>query len=132
MLWLAFIYATHSMEMQKMGGFGFKDCLPEASLGWKLFGKYNENQEFCTCNDKYVRFFVRKSIKVWSVRALNRYFESNQCEEILNISNKNLNLNDYVISNTADDILKYFNFKRDEFQLEFETGEKNYPKKRIR
>ena len=29
----AFIYARHSMEMQKMSGFGIKDCLTEASLG---------------------------------------------------------------------------------------------------
>ena len=28
---LAFIYARHSMEMQKMSGFGIKDCLTEAS-----------------------------------------------------------------------------------------------------
>ena len=32
-LCLAFIYARHSMEMQKMSGFGIKDCLTEASLG---------------------------------------------------------------------------------------------------
>ena len=30
-LGLAFIYARHSMEMQKMTGFGIKDCLTEAS-----------------------------------------------------------------------------------------------------
>ena len=33
LLCLAFIYARHSMEMQKMSGFGIKDCLTEASLG---------------------------------------------------------------------------------------------------
>ena len=37
-LCLAFIYARHSMEMQKMTGFGIKDCLTGASLGWKCFG----------------------------------------------------------------------------------------------
>ena len=37
-LCLAFIYARHSMEMQKMSGFGIKDSLTEASLGWKCFG----------------------------------------------------------------------------------------------
>ena len=40
-LCLAYIYARHSMEMQKMSGFGIKDCLTEASLGWKCFGTYN-------------------------------------------------------------------------------------------
>ena len=83
-LCLAFIYARHSMEMQKMTGFGIKDCLTEASLGWKCFGAYNKNREFYTFNDKYVRDFIRKSIKGGRVGAFNRYFESNQCEEILN------------------------------------------------
>ena len=62
-LCLAFIYARHSMEMQKMTGFGIKDCLTEASLGWKFFGKYNKDREFYTFNDKYVRSFIRESIK---------------------------------------------------------------------
>ena len=37
-LCLPFIYARHSMKMQKMSGFGIRDCLTEASLGWKCFG----------------------------------------------------------------------------------------------
>ena len=83
-LCLAFIYARHSMEMQKMSGFGIKDCLTEASLGWKCFGTYNKDREFYTFNNKYVSDFIRKSIKRGRVGAFNRYFESNQCEEILN------------------------------------------------
>ena len=71
------------MEMQKMSGFGIKDCLTEASLEWKSFGKYNKDREFYTFNDKYVRNFLRKSIKGGRVVALNRYFESDQCEETL-------------------------------------------------
>ena len=89
-LCLAFIYARHSMEMQKMSGFGIKDCLTEASLGWKCFGTYNKNKEFYTFIDKYVRDFIRKSIKGGRVGAFNRYFESEQCEEILNIIKNHL------------------------------------------
>ena len=37
---LAFIYARQSVEMQKLSGFGIKDCLTEGSLGWKCFGTY--------------------------------------------------------------------------------------------
>ena len=85
---LAYIYARHSVEMQKMTGFGIKDCLTEASLGWKCFGTYNKDRKFYTFNDKYVRDFIRKSIKGGRVAALNRYFESNQCEEILNTIKK--------------------------------------------
>ena len=108
-LCLAFIYARHSMEMQKMTGFGIKDCLTEASLGWKCFGTYNKNREFYTFNDKYVRDFIRKSIKGGGVAALNRYFESNQCEEILNTIKKHLKIKDNEISNILDEYLKYIN-----------------------
>ena len=86
-LCLAFIYARHSMEMQKMSGFGIKGCLPEASLGWKSFGTYNKDRGFYTFNDKYVRSFIRKSIKGGRCGAFIRYIESNQCEEILNTIN---------------------------------------------
>ena len=65
------------MEMQNMKGFGNKNCLIEASLGWKCFGIYNKDREFLTFNDKYVRDFIRKPIKSGRVAALNRYFESN-------------------------------------------------------
>ena len=127
-LCLAFIYARHSMEMQKMSGFGIKDCLTEASLGWKCFGTYNKDKEFYTFNDKYVRDFIRKSIKGGRVGAFNRYFESNQCEEILNTIKKHLKINDNEISNIIDKYLKYINTKRDEFKSDFENNEKDYRK----
>ena len=127
-LCLAFIYSRHSMEMQKMAGFGIKDCLTEASLGWKCFGKYNKNKEFYTFNDKYVRSFIRKSIKGGRVVALNRYFESNQFDEIMSTIKRHLKINDNEISNIIDEYLKYINTKRDEFTIEFENGEKDYRK----
>ena len=116
-LCLAFIYARHSIEMQKMSGFGIKDCLTEASLGWKCFGTYNKNKEFYTFYDKYVRDFIRKSIKGGRVGAFNRYFESNQCEEILNIIKKHLKINNNEISNIIEEYLKFINIEREEFKL---------------
>ena len=71
---LAFIYDRHSMEMHNMSGLGIKDCLTEASLGWKRSGTYNKDREIYTFNEKYVRDFIRKSIKGGRVAALNRYF----------------------------------------------------------
>ena len=127
-LCLAFIYARHSMEMQKMTGFGIKDCLTEASLGWKCFGTYNKDRVFYTFNDKYVRDFIRKSIKGGRCGAFNRYFESKQCEEILNIIKKHLKIKDNEISIIIDKYLKYINTKREEFKLEFKNGEKDYRK----
>ena len=127
-LCLAFIYATHSMEMQKMSGFGIKDCLTEASLGWKCFGTYNKDRKFYTFNDKYVRDFIRKSIKGGRCGGFVRYFESNQCEEILNTIKKHLKKNDNEISNIIDEYLKYINTKRDEFKTEFENKKKTIEK----
>ena len=127
-LCLAYIHARHSMEMQKMTGFGIKDCLTEASLGWKCFGTYNKDKQFYTFNDKYVRDFIRKSIKGGRCGAFIRYFESNQCEEILNTLKKHLKVNDNKISNKIDEYLKYIITKRNEFKLEFENGEKDYRK----
>ena len=127
-LCLAFIYARHSMEMQKMSVFGIKDCLTEASLGWKCFGTYNKDRKFYTFNNKYVRDFIRKSIKGDRCLSLIRYFEPNQCEEILNTLKKHLKINDNEIPNIMDKYLKYINTKRNEFNLEFENGEKDYRK----
>ena len=127
-LCLAFIYARHSMEMQKMSGFGIKDCLTEASLGWKCFGKYNKNKEFYTFSDNYVRSFIRNSIKRGRCGAFKRYFESNQFDGIMSTIKKHTKINDNKISNKLDEYLKYINTKRDEYTLEFENGEKDYRK----
>ena len=127
-LCIAFIYARHSMEMQNMTGFSIKDCLTEASLGWKCFGTYNKDREFYTFNNKFVRDFMQKSIKGGRVVALNRYFESNQFDEIMSTIKKHLKINDNEISNVIDKYLKYINTKRVEFKLELENGEKDYRK----
>ena len=130
MLCLAFMYARYSLEMQKMSGFGIKDWLTAANLGWKCFGTYNKDREIYTFNDKYVRDFLRRSIKGGRVAAFNRFVESSQCEEVLNTIGKQLRINVNEISIILDDYIKYFKTKRDEFKLEFENGEKDCRKKR--
>ena len=127
-LCLDFIYARHSMEMQNMTGFGIKGCLTEASLGWKCFGTYNKDREFYTFNDKYVRSFIRNSIKGGRCGAFIRYFESNQSDEIMSTIKKHLKIDDNETSNIIDEYSNYFNTKRNEFKLEFENGEKDYRK----
>ena len=127
-LCLAFIYARNSIEMQKMTGFGIKDCLTEASLGWKCFGTCNKNREFYTFNEKYVRDFIRKSIKGGRCGAYIRYIESRQFDGILTTIKKHLKINDNEISSIIDEYLNYINSKRKEHTLEFENGEKDYRK----
>ena len=58
--------------MLNMSGFGKRDCLTEASLGWECFGRNINDVEFYTFNDKYVRDFIHKSIKGGRVAANNR------------------------------------------------------------
>ena len=61
------------MEMQNMSGYGIKDCLTEAGLRWKCFGKYNKNREFHRIMDKFARDSIRKSTKSGRVAALKRF-----------------------------------------------------------
>ena len=71
-----------------------------------MFWKKNEGNEFYTFKDKYVRGFIRRSMKGGKVSAVNRYFESNQCQERLNTIEKPFKVNDIKISNIMDEILK--------------------------
>ena len=81
-----------------------------------------------TFNDKYLRDFVRKSIKGGTLAALIRYFESNQCEETLSIIKKHLKTKDIEVSNIVDEYLKFINNTREEIKLLFDDGEKDYRK----
>ena len=90
MLCLAFLNARHSMEMQNMSGFGNYDCLTEANSSWRCFGTYSKDREVYTFKDNYIRDFIRRSIKGGRVVGYKRYFESSQCEEILNTIKKHL------------------------------------------
>ena len=116
------------MEMQNMSGFGFIDCLTEASIEWKKFGTYNKDRECFTFYDKYVRDFLRRSIKGGRCGSCNKYFEFKQFDEIMLTTKKQLKINENEISIIVDEYLKYINVKRDEFKLEFESGEKDYRK----
>ena len=71
---------------------------------------------------------IHKSIKEGKVAALNRYFESKQCEKILKLIKKHLKINDNEIPTIVEEFLEIINHKREEFQLEFENGEKHYRK----
>ena len=70
--------------MQNRSGFGIKNSLTYASLRYNCFGTKNKDREIYTFNDKYVGNFIRKAIKGGKIADFNRYFESNQCEELIN------------------------------------------------
>ena len=116
------------MEKQNKSGSGKNDCLTKLIPGWKCFGSYIEGRAFYTYNDKFVRDSICKSIERGKNDALNRYFESNQCEELLNANKKHLKICDNEISKKVDEFLEHINFKDDGFKLEFEKSEIIYRK----
>ena len=70
---LAFIYARYSMNMEQITGFGMKNCLSLPSLGWKYYNtsRSEEDEAIYSYTDKYMRHFVRQSIKGGKVGAFN-------------------------------------------------------------
>ena len=69
-----------------------KDCLSAPGLGWIYFNSMrDENYEpIITCNDKYMRYFVRQSIKGVRVCSFNQYCTSKTCDEVLKILSEDL------------------------------------------
>ena len=83
----AYSYARYNKCMEELTGFSMKDCLSLPGLGWKSFNslRSGEDEPIYTYNDKYMRWFVRQSIKGGRVCAFNQYYESKICDDILKI-----------------------------------------------
>ena len=81
----AYSYARYIKAMDEITGFSKKDCLSLSGLGWKYFNslRTEEDEPIYTYNDKYMRWFVRQSIKGGRVCAFNQYYESKHCDDIL-------------------------------------------------
>ena len=81
--------------MEETTGFSMKDCLSLPGLGWKYFNRLTteEDEPIYTYNDKYVRWFVRQSIKGGRVCAFNQYFKSELiCDDILKIISEEIDV----------------------------------------
>ena len=84
-------------------------------LGWKYFNSLTteEDEPIYTYNDKYMRRFVRQSIKGGRVCALNQYYKSKHCDDILKIINKEL-----AVKGTVYDTIKaYMEYKNKHFKI---------------
>ena len=101
--------------MEEITGFSMKDCLSLPGLGWKYFNSLRtEEDEFIyTYNDKYMRWFVRQSIKGGRVCAFNQYYNPKHCDDILNNVNKEL----AVKGTVYDTIEAYIEYKNKHFIL---------------
>ena len=78
--------------MQEITGFSLKDCLSLPDLMWNFFKslRTEEDEPIYTYIDKYMRWFVRQSIKGGRVCAFNQYYKSKICDNILKIISKEL------------------------------------------
>ena len=65
-------FAGYSNAMEEFTGFSMKDCLSLPRLGWKSFKslRTEEDEPIYAYNDKYMRWFVRQSVKRGRVCAL--------------------------------------------------------------
>ena len=96
-------------------GFSMKDCLSLPGLGWKYFNslRTKEDEPIYTYNDKYMRWFVRQSIKGGRVCSFNQYYISKHCDDILKIINKEL----AVKGTVYDTIEAYMEYKNKHFKI---------------
>ena len=111
----AYSYARYIKAMEEITGFSMKDCLSLPGLGLKYFNslRTEEDEPIYTYNDKYMRWFVRQSIKGGRVCAFNQYYKSKHCDDILKIINKEL----AVKGTVYDTIEAYMEYKNKYFKI---------------
>ena len=120
----AYSYARYIKAMEEVTGFSMKDCLSLPGLGWKYFNslRTEEDELMYTYNDKYMRWFVRQSIKGGRVCAFNQYYKSKHCDHILKVINKELTVKGTVY----DTIEAYMEYKNKHFKIFEKEYEKQF------
>ena len=111
----AYCYARYCSAMKETTEFSMKDCLSLPGLGWKHFNslRTEEDEPINTYNDKYMRWFVRQSMKGGRVCAFNQNYKSKHCDDILKIINKEL----AVKGTVYDTIEAYMEYKNNHFKI---------------
>ena len=79
-------------------------------LGWKYFNglRTEEDEPLYTYNDKYMRWFVRQSMKSGCECALNQYYKSKNCDVILKIISEKFDVKGNI-HNILEAYLNYSN-----------------------
>ena len=101
-----------------------KDSLSAPGLGWKHFNGMRDeiDEPIYTYNDKYMRWFVRQSIRGGGVGNFNQYFKSKICDDVLKILSEELN----VRGNVYDIIEAYMKYKNLHLKINKEEHESNF------
>ena len=115
--------------MQKITRFSMKDCLSVPGLGFKYFNssRTEEDEPIYTYNDKYMRHFVRQSLKGGRVYALNQFYKSKFCDDVLKILSRELNVERNVYDN-IEAYMKYENNPLKTSKEEYEMKIDDYKK----
>ena len=123
----AYSYARYIKAMEELTGFSMKGCLSLPGLGLKFFNslRTEEDEPIYTYNDKYMRWFVRQSIKRGRVCAFNQYYKSKHCGDILKITNKELAVRGTVYD-TIEAYMEYKNKHLKIFEKEYENQFDDY------
>ena len=123
----AYSYARHIEAMEEITGFSMKDCLSLPGLGWNYFNSLikEEDEPMYTYNDKYMRWFVRNSIKGGRVCAFNQYYKSKHSDDISEFINKHLSIKGTVY-NTIEAYMEYKNKHFKIFEKEYEGQFNDY------
>ena len=123
----AYSYARYIKAMEEITGFSMKDFLPLPGLGWKFLNslRTEEPEPIYTYIDKYMRWFVRQSIKAGRVCAFNQCYKSKHFDDIKKVISKELCVkgNTYEI---FEECLKYKKKHYEIFKREYEDQFDDY------
>ena len=109
--------------MEEITGFGMKDCLSSPGLGRKYFNSLRtEDEPIYSYNDKYMRSFVRESIKGGRISVFDQYYKSRICDDILNCTSEEF----HVKGNIYDIIEAYLEYKNKHFEIIKKQYESNF------
>ena len=125
----AFFYARYSKAMEEITGFGMKDCLSLPGLGWKHFNwlRTEEDEAIYTYNEKYMRWFLRQSIKGGRVCAFNQYYKSNHYNDVKRILSKELGVNkDANLYEVIEECSSYKKKDYEKYEKEYENQFNEY------
>ena len=125
----AYSYARYIEDMKEITGFSMKDSLSLPGLGWKYFNslRTEEDEPIYTYNDKYMRWFVRQSIKGGRVYAFNQYYKSDHYTDIKRILSKELGVpKDANIYDIIEEYLRYKKKYFDIYEKEYESQFNDY------
>ena len=124
----AYSYARYIGAMKEITGFSMKVCLSLPSLVWKYFIslRTEDDEPIYTYNDKYMRWFVRQSIKGGKVCAFNQYYKSNHYNDIKRILSKELGIRNGNIYDIIEEYLRYKKRYYDIYEKEYESQFNDY------